>query len=351
MAQIPLLIDNRLISVHKAIISADFTAKTVLVENTWEYVEMWIKRNISKTNQEEILFFWNQARIFFEASTNLPKTASPLTAYYCFLNATKTLLLVKGEPFNELHGIKGGRSTKKTSLIGEQITFMYSGILPSLCKYYGETVTGETYNLRDVFYNLPFIHRAYTLTFENQAELFIPITNPQFVKIEGTDKAFFSCEIKDTKYQTNKIINSLPAAFERDLGFPDKWIIRKKKRFNWTLVNNIPSSDSFKELVKYHAKLRNDVQYIVGDSKLWYIKIGENKSIINRNSVVLTFAAMHRLSELARYSPISLLKHFECQHNWLLSEFIYIAMYQFLDSISSEITGKEFMTPGRRTNK
>jgi len=40
-------------------------------------------------------------------------------------------------------------------------------------------------------------------------------------------------------------------------------------------------------------------------------------------------------------------KHLETQHNWLLSEFIATACTQFIDEISSEITGQEFMTPGR----
>jgi len=57
---------------------------------------------------------------------------------------------------------------------------------------------------------------------------------------------------------------------------------------------------------------------------------------------------MHRLSELARYSPKSLANHFESRHNWLLSEFISTALYQFIDEISSEITGQEFMVPGIR---
>ncbi|CAH8239481.1 hypothetical protein VAEU17_5700001 [Vibrio aestuarianus] len=61
----------------------------------------------------------------------------------------------------------------------------------------------------------------------------------------------------------------------------------------------------------------------------------------------IMFAAMHRLSELARYSPDKLAKHFECQHNWLLSEFITSASNQFIDEISSEITGYEFMIPRR----
>ena len=54
---------------------------------------------------------------------------------------------------------------------------------------------------------------------------------------------------------------------------------------------------------------------------------------------------MHRLSELARYTPDKLNKHFENKQNWLLNEFIKNASVQFIDAISSEITGLEFKIP------
>ena len=63
--------------------------------------------------------------------------------------------------------------------------------------------------------------------------------------------------------------------------------------------------------------------------------------------MTITFAAMHKLSEMARYTPDKLARHFDCQHNWLLSEFITSAPNQFIDEISSELTGHEFMLPGR----
>jgi len=38
-----------------------------------------------------------------------------------------------------------------------------------------------------------------------------------------------------------------------------------------------------------------------------------------RNSqLVLIYAAMHRLSELSRYEPLSFSGHFNVNHNWLL---------------------------------
>ena len=54
---------------------------------------------------------------------------------------------------------------------------------------------------------------------------------------------------------------------------------------------------------------------------------------------------MHRLSELSRYEPITLSKHLSSQQNWLISEFIKGAPYQYINEIASEITGEEFFVP------
>ncbi|WP_299143409.1 YaaC family protein [uncultured Vibrio sp.] len=62
----------------------------------------------------------------------------------------------------------------------------------------------------------------------------------------------------------------------------------------------------------------------------------------------LTIGAMHRLSELSRYNPQNLHKHLTKDASWLLSEFINKSIYQFIDQISSEITGNDFRVTGFR---
>lgn len=59
---------------------------------------------------------------------------------------------------------------------------------------------------------------------------------------------------------------------------------------------------------------------------------------------------MHRLSEMARYDPYALGRHFDSRHNFLLNEFIVSAPIQFLDEVASELTGHEFMLPGRSSD-
>src|SRR5690606_31425997 len=116
------------------------------------------------------------------ASLTIPETASPLTIYYCFLNATKALLTVKKRTFAEQHGATGKLQPGNTNLQNEIITFHRNGILSALCSYFGEPCNAEQYSLKDLLYNLPFIHRCFNLTFPSgYPEIFIPIVNPHFV--------------------------------------------------------------------------------------------------------------------------------------------------------------------------
>ena len=99
-----------------------------------------------------------------------------------------------------------------------------------------------------------------------------------------------------------------------------------------------------------NTQTRLDVAYIRGPMRLWYIKRRlANSSIVERYPLTITFAAMHRMSELSRYEPITLNRYLESRQNYLLSEFIENAPLQFVDEIASEITGQEFMPPGIRT--
>jgi hypothetical protein len=66
---------------------------------------------------------------------------------------------------------------------------------------------------------------------------------------------------------------------------------------------------------------------------------------IPKSQLPLIFVAMHKLSELSRYDPITLVRHLDLQHNWILTEFLQVAPAQFINHIACEITGKEFVKP------
>lgn len=330
------------LTVHKAVSEPRFGDKTVLVADTWDYVDLWLRRSA----QKEARFYWQQSRSFYEATKELPKTAAPLTAYYCFLNAVKAMLIAKGAAFNDQHGVSGYASPGRTALTNEKVMFKAGGVLPALANALGEPAIATTYTLADLLYNLPYVHRAYDLTFSSSTELFIPVANPHIVR-KGKE-AWFIAEICG-KYANEKTIAKLPIGFEREPSEVDRFYIRRKKRFKWEPQNRTASIARYRN---YHATLRTHLYYICGPQRLWYIKRGGNiASIIQRSPMTLAFAAMHRLSELSRYNPDCLSRHLECQHNWLLAEFIESAPLQFIDEISSEMTGHEFMQPGRSSRR
>ncbi|WP_417352909.1 YaaC family protein [Flavobacterium alkalisoli] len=336
-------INSKRVFVHKATLKPDFNKKSVLVDNPWEYVELWIKR---QNGNNDALFYWQQAHGFYKATKQLPKTSSPLTAYYCFLNATKALLEIRNINYRDRHGVTGS-SFGIASLSNENIKFQTNGILAELSKLLLEPVNGEIFSFKDLIYNLCYIHRAYNLTYSSNPELFYPISNPHFVKIQNQNYAYFQAEITSEFYQNKTTINKLPNTLERDYGNLNKFIIRKKQRFKW--VNGAQNKNSnLNRLTNYHRKVRKDIHFIYGSTDLWYFKRTGFGNAIDKSSLTITFALMHRLSELSRYNPIRLKKHFDCQHNWLLSEFINLAPTQFIYTIACEITGQEFKIPGIR---
>ena len=91
----PLELNAKTLKLMKPVTSANYTEKTVLTNSSWEYVELWLKRqNYEKSKRA--LFYWLQAKSFFNASECLPVESRPLTSYYCCLNAAKALLSIRG---------------------------------------------------------------------------------------------------------------------------------------------------------------------------------------------------------------------------------------------------------------
>lgn len=329
--------------VHRSICAPEFNSPTVLTRDPWEYVDLWLRRG----RHTDASFYWDQAHNFYDATQGLPPTSAPLTAYYTILNATKALLHVRRQAFSDYHGVTGYRRPGPTALSNEMIRFKSGGVLAALCTYLGEAPPSLDYSLKDVLYNLPFVHRAFTLTYSSAKELFIPIKHPRFVRKTSSTEAWFCAELDGGQYQNNHIVNKLDSEFERDLGLPKQWTIRMTHRFRWR-TGAAQQHANIRRLTTYHRRVRKFVSYIRGPTRLWYIKRSPISGAIPRHCITLIYAAAHRLSELARYSPTDLEKHFACQHNWLLTEFISMSLDQFIDQVASEITGHDFMVTGLR---
>lgn len=344
-------INSKNIILMKPVTSADYQGKTVLTNSAWEYVELWFKRQSSK-KAKEALFYWQQAKHFFDASECLPQNSKPLTSYYCCLNATKALLCINGIDVHAIsHGITQSRHSNNhsNSLDKAEVIFLGSGVLTELSRYLSEDVSKQTYVIKDLLYNIPCVHRTFSITYSGFPELFIPIHNINFIREDSTSKAWIQFAV-DKRYANAPALRHLPSGYKKTIveGSEEYFIRKDNNRFKWDIHGSI--DDRLAKLSRYHKKVRKDLHYIRGDARLWYIKknIPTNTHIINRNSLTLIFAVMHWMSELVRYNPEKFEKYMRSKQNWLLHEFIETALYQFVDEISCEITHQDIMSSGYR---
>ena len=346
-----LIIKSKPISLKKPLKSADYQSRTVLTNSVWEYVELWLRRECSK-NADNALFYWEQAKCFYNASECLPIESKPLTAYYCCLNATKALLSIKGPNtinFDNLsHGISSDRAQwKNNNIKNAETVFQGQGTLFELSKYLGEDANKKTYNIYDLLYNIPCIHRAFSITY-SCTELFIPVKNVMFI-IDTKDKNGWVQFQVDEKYANQKSLKSISNSFEKVKYNDDgRYLLRSKHRFDWDMHGS--KKQRLENLSSYQMVIRKKIHYILGDETLWYIKkeISSNKHIIDRGSLTLIFAVMHWMSELVRYNPKKFSAIMKTKQNWLVREFVENALYQFIDEISCEMTNVDIMSIGHR---
>jgi len=196
MAEHKLHIAGKIVRLHGSLIEPNFRTQRVLCSDPWDFVSLWLKRQ----HKKEALLYWEQSHHFFSASLSLPELSAPLTSYYCFLNATKALLSAKNHPFTENHGVGGRSETGPKSLANEIVDFKGGGMLPSLCKYLAEADNaGKEFTLNDLLWQMPFIHRAYCLTFKSSTELFIPLQENFFMRKEGSSEAWLQAQL-DKRY-------------------------------------------------------------------------------------------------------------------------------------------------------
>lgn len=336
---------GRILGPHKAILSAKFDARTVLTNTPWEFVSLWLKRE----KQDDALILWNQAREFYEVSLGLSLQAAPLLNYYSFLNATKALLSAKGIPFQSTHGIKADNLrgvSRRIRLSNEGIAIQQQGVFPALSQYLQESESAKKHTLKELLFNLPFVHRTYCLTYTTQHDMFVPLRACKFVVNRTSGEAYFSAAVSED-FPMQYMKRRLPASLILDPSAGSRGL-RSAASVTLSHVKRITGTDLAK-LADLNGRLRSDVHYINATQTLWYAKLNvPGPKRLLRFPLTLTLAAMHRLSEICRYRPLELAKFTASQENWLLSEFVQSAPRQFLDAIASELTGYQFLVPNVR---
>lgn len=280
----------------------------------------------------------------------MPVESAPLLLYYSYMNATKALLSSKSISFHEHHGIRAHNMrgpSSKIALRNEGIRLLHQGIAPALSQYLGESELSTTHSLEELLFNLPCIHRTFCLTYEGQKDLFIPLTNCEIRFDTASGLAYFSAQLSK-HFADPKYIRLLPPSLIADTSINDGKSIRSVTAFG---VSNLIASNTgdLNAVAAFLSTLRTDISYIAGSQTLWYAKaIVPGIRRLQRSPLTCTLLAMHRLSEICRYRPLELASFLAGQKNWLLTEFIRMSPYQFLDELSAELTGQQFMVPNVR---
>jgi YaaC-like Protein len=254
-----LQIGNRVAYFRKSIRTPEFASERVLARDAFQFAALWLKRECPNA-----LPFWDQARSYYVASNSLPVQSSPLTSYFCFLNAVKALLTVKGVDFSDYHGVSGKFDpASKRALCNEMIAFKGGGILPALSQLLEEEEQEDLHSLTDILSNLPFIHRAYRYTFRSHPELFIPIRNVTYRK--GDDNYVWVTANIEGRFADGRSLSTLPAQFEIDRGYDKECVIRSRRRTKWygRRSSKADRDAAMQRLKTYHRKLRQHIVYIV----------------------------------------------------------------------------------------
>ena len=92
----------------------------------------------------------------------------------------------------------------------EGIKIKQGGILPSLLSYLGETEAKKSYNLAEILSNLPFIHRAYAMSY-GKREIYLSLERPRYVRA-GPGLARFEADLP-IEHSAGQVIRTFPASF------------------------------------------------------------------------------------------------------------------------------------------
>lgn len=379
----PLHQKGRNLRMSKAYTKQDFAKPTVLTDDVFPYVTFFYashgkamkfvnQTNSAKygnANQFGYEFYWKQAEIFYNATKALPFEASPVAAYYCMLNAAKSYLAFTSTSADVFvdefmgHGIKEDKTNTGADLDNIKIKHAQKGVFPLFARTLDANFTTiwpdgtKSYSLKSLLYNLAFVHRAYSMTYTTRSkkvdELFLPLNAGDMPKYyKGNDgKAYLRVDLEREYFAANAqtIPTQVMATIDPDLKLHKNsgfcLISKDGARYNATSISG--------ELRNLNEKYRKDFSCIRGAKRLWYLKRTNCQSlqgpeIINLSDMTINMAAMHRISEIARYKPEQLSRLMKSKENWLLHEFISQSLDQFIDELAAEITKQDIMIVGQK---
>ena len=121
---------------------------------------------------------------------------------------------------------------------------------------------------------------------------------------------------------------------------PERYIVSRDNPFR------LISKDWYykKEVNNHYEELRKDFAVITSNERLWYLTKTDDNSFCGINELSATMAVMHRFSEIVRYKPEQMVVLLNGKENWLIHEFLSLALDQFIDKLACEITKEEIMS-------
>ncbi len=350
---------------RKAYTGANISSRSVLTDDVFSYIDFWFKKHkkILKTEdgkkvEQDHSFYWKQAKNFYFASKALPLESAPLPMYYCMLNAIKAYIFYNAKTFDEIkndfnsHGLHEGVDKTPVDVhsldnifiqrVGWGVFTRFSNMLEEdfSAKWQCSKKGKFQVSVKDLMYQLPFIHSAYISTYSlpQKHEKFIPLiggSTPSFRY--GKDRKIRLVVDIEKKY-FKQDATGLPEIIKETI--PDEFEVNKNNGFQLISKRTLKKN----EISGIYRNYRKYFSYIAADKRIWYLKRNNNfNSMPNLNSMIVSVAIMHRFSEIVRYKPEQMYRLLNGKENWLIHEFLSMALDQFMDEISCEITKEEIM--------
>lgn len=366
------------LQIKKSYTTPDFKSSTILTDDVFTYIDFYFashkkamkyRNSSSKTkygNEKKYhySFYWKQSMSFYKAAKSLPIETVPLLSYYSMLNAAKAFLAFKYEYIEDFvehfgnHGLFEQTDLTGTDLNSIAVWRKNKGVFPLLgrtleCDFDQIWPSGKSnaITLKKLLYNLAFIHRAYLTTYNPGRgtavfDLFIPLpagSAPSYHK--GNDSNLYLVFDVD-RSAFSALASTIPAGYMNSIS--TKFCLCDTGPFCLRSVSGARrnTTDSLSaEFKQLNDDLRREFCYIRSSNRLWYLKRSalSNTDVINVNSMLISMASMHRISEIVRYKPEQLAHLMSSKENWLIHEFLTLALDQFIDEIAAEITGQDIM--------
>ena len=374
----PAQLNGKSLRMLKSYTEQDYYKHTALTDDKFTYVSFYymthpkslkyhdvtLKATYGDPKQYNYQFYWEQSKNFYDAYKNLPIESAPLAAYYCILNATKSYISYKSKYADDFvkdfrgHGLNENNTDSGEDLSSIGIKRMGWGVFPNFSKLLDRNFdsiwsAGSSHSVKGLLYNLIYVHRAYSMTYSSRSmhtqELFYPLNAGDMPKYyRGNDgKIYLGIQLEKGIFSSDSINtkNTISASISNDFQFyKDDFFLRSS---NGAKYNKGSISTDIKNL---NTQLRKNFVYIQSEQRLWYLKrcrLG-TPDILNVNDMTITMAVMHRISEIVRYKPEQLNRLMKSKENWLLHEFISLAVDQFIDELACEITGQDIMCSGKK---